>query len=334
MKSHKWNDSISGSRLIYGCMTIGGNWKEKPVSEEDRKGGFAAIDAALENGYTIFDHADIYCKGKSEQLFGEYLSAHPDVRERITLQSKCGIKFPSKPTDHHRHGLPVRFDFSYRHIVDSVDGTLKRLQIDSLDILLLHRPDPLVEPEEVARAFDTLRSNGKVKHFGVSNHSAAQMQLLESKLDVPLAANQLEVSLLHPDLVVAGTAVNQRQPDYHMRASDALEHCRMRGIQLQAWSPLAKGYLSGRELPKKSPAEERERVAKAGELVKNLASDHGVSPEAIVLAWILRHPASILPVVGTTSPDRIAAATEADRVEMTHEEWYLLVEAARGMSMP
>ncbi|MFW6368374.1 MAG: aldo/keto reductase [Spirochaetota bacterium] len=326
--------SIRTTRLIYGCMTTGGSWNAKPLTTEDRKKGFAALDAAVEQGITIFDHADIYCAGKSEQLFGEYLGEHPDLRDRIVLQSKCGIKFPKKADKEHPYGLPVRYDFSYRHITESVEGILKRLNIDTLDILLLHRPDSLVEPEEVARAFSELHKAGKVKNFGVSNHSAAQMQLLESVIDFPLVANQMEISLLHPDMFVYGTAVNQRRPEHVMRPSDSLEYCRQHGVQLQAWSPLAKGFLSGREPSAKLPEEERNRIKQASELVKNLASDHGVGAEAIVLAWILRHPAPVLPVVGTTNPQRIGAACEADSVTLSHEEWYLLTEAARGMSMP
>ena len=335
MKTHEWpRGGITSTRIIYGCMQIGGGWNEEPISSDERKRGFAALDAALEQGITMFDHADIYCRGKAETLFGEYLREHPGLRDRIIIQSKCGIRFPEDPGPGAPHGKPVRFDYSYEHITASVDKILDRLGIDTLDVLLLHRPDSLVEPQEVARAFDELHAAGKVRSFGVSNHSAAQMQLLESVIDFPLVANQMEVSLLHPDMFVYGTAINQRRPEHVMRPADSLEYCRQHGVQLQAWSPLATGYLSGRSLPKKRPAEEHERVKKASELVAAIAGDHGVSREAIVLAWVMRHPAPVLPVVGTTNPERIAAACEADGVELSRDEWYLLVEAARGMSMP
>ncbi|MFP4511211.1 MAG: aldo/keto reductase family oxidoreductase, partial [Spirochaetaceae bacterium] len=332
---YQWpRGDIHTTRLIYGCMKLGGSWDESPITDDVRRKAFAALDAAVEAGITIFDHADIYCRGKSETVFGEYLREHPGLRDRVVLQSKCGIRFPEEPGDEYSYGAPVRYDFSYDHIMRSVDGILSRLGVDTIDILLLHRPDSLVEPEEVARAFDRLKSDGKVGAFGVSNHSAAQMALLESVLDQPLVANQMQVSLMHPDMLVSGTAVNQRRPEHVMRPADSLEYCRQHGVQLQAWSPLAQGYLTGREFPKNWSGDDKARAAKAAGLVERMAGDHGVSREAIALGWILRHPAPVLPVVGTTDPGRIAAAAEADTVELSREEWYLLVEAARGMSMP
>lgn len=339
MKIQQWPRSadespIATTRLLYGCMTIAGSWNRNPVTSEERTRAFRALDAAVEHGFTMFDHADIYCRGKSEQLFGEYLREHPQLRSQVLIQSKCGIRFAEKASEYPPWGLPIRYDFSRDHIVESVEGILSRLGIDSLDVLLLHRPDPLVEPEEVAAAFDELRRSGKVRNFGVSNHSAAQMELLESVLDVPLVANQVEISLLHPDLFAAGTAVNQQRPPHVLRDKDIVEYCRSRGIQLQAWSPLAKGYLSGRNLRDSADAELRDRVNAASGLVREMAEAHGVSREAIVLGWVLRHPASALPVVGTADPTRIARACEADTVQLSREEWYLLLEAARGMTMP
>lgn len=314
--------------LIYGCMQIGGSWDESPATEEQRAKAFSAIDAALEAGIDFFDHADIYCRGKSEELFGEYLTAHPDLRDQITIQSKCGIQFPEEAPAGKRR-LPVRFNFSYDHIMGSTEGILSRLGIDHLDLLLLHRPDALVEPEEVAEAFMELHKSGKVRNFGVSNHSAAQIELLEAYVDQPLVTNQLEISLLHPDLLVAGTAVNQRAPEHVLRNEGTMEYCRENGITIQAWSPMAKGLLSGADT-----TGEPENVLNAAKLVSELAEEKGASPEAIVLAWLLEHPAPILPVVGTTNPKRIAAAAEAERVHLTREEWYLLLEEARGLSMP
>ncbi len=339
MKTQQWPlsadaTSITTTRLLYGCMTIAGSWNRDPATADERKRAFEALDAAVEQGFTMFDHADIYCRGKSEQLFGEYLQEHPRLRSEILVQSKCGIRFPEKASDHPPWGLPIRYDFSREYILESVEGILRRLGIETLDVLLLHRPDPLVEPEEVAAAFDELRRSGKVREFGVSNHSAAQIQLLESVLDVPLVANQVEISLLHPDVFAAGTAVNQHRPEHVMRDKGIVEYCRSRGIQLQAWSPLAKGYLSGRNLREDAATELQDRVSAASRLVRKIANSHGVSLEAIVLGWILRHPAEVLPVVGTADPRRIARSAEADKVELSREEWYLLLEAARGMTMP
>jgi predicted oxidoreductase len=272
-------------------------------------------------------HADIYARGKSESVFGEYLIEHKGLRESITIQTKCGIRFPGSGEGTKR--VPTRYDFSYEHIVGSAEESLRRLAIEQIDTLLLHRPDPLVEPDEVARAFADLRKAGKVREFGVSNHSAAQIELLSASLDRPLVANQMEVSLLHPDLVAAGTAVNQRSPSHVLRDEGTIEYCRRTGITVQAWSPLAKGRLSGRDV-----SSESQETRDAAQLIAQFAREKGVPGEAIVLAWVLRHPAPILPVVGTTNPERIAASAQADATLLTREEWYLLLEVARGMRMP
>lgn len=328
MEQYIWPLSgITSTSLIYGCMEIAGSWDDSPITQEQKKKGFAALDAARSAGINFYDHADIYCRGKSEELFGDWLKAHPGLRDAITLQSKCGIQFPEEVPG--KRKLPVRFNFSYDHIMSSVEGILSRLGTEYLDILLLHRPDPLVEPEEVAAAFSELHKSGKVRHFGVSNHSPAQIELLLAYLDQPIITNQLEISLLHPDLVSEGTAVNQREPGYVTRDHGTMEYCRETGITVQAWSPMARGLLSGADTTGRL-----ENVRNAARLVAELAEEKGVSREAIVLAWLLRHPAPILPVLGTTNPERIAAAAEAPEVELSREEWYLLLEEARGMSMP
>ncbi|MFW5827079.1 MAG: aldo/keto reductase [Alkalispirochaeta sp.] len=293
------------SRLIYGCMTLG-----SAHVAEDR--AFAALDAATEAGITAFDHADIYAGGASETVFGRWLAEHRELREDILIQSKCGI----------RPGDPVMYDFSRNHIVTSVEGILSRLGIEYLDVLLLHRPDPLVEPEEVADAFDYLFRSGKVRSFGVSNHSPLQIEHLRAVLDHELVANQLEISLAHPDIITAGTAVNQREPAMVMRAGEVIDYCRLNSITLQAWGPLAQGKYSGDET--NAPAS----------VVTEIAQRYGVSREAIVLGWIMRHPAPILPVIGTTNPARIAACAEADTVILDRTDWFRLLQAARGTGMP
>lgn len=322
MQEFYWpNCGIETFPILYGAMQLGGAWDKSPIDQETRKKAFAAIESAREHGIDLYDHADIYCQGKSEEVFGEYLKEHHSVRDEIVVQSKCGII----PFDEG----PVRYDFSYEHIVSSVEGSLKRLQCGYLDVLLLHRPDPLVEPEEVAEAFHHLRRTGKVRHFGVSNHSPAQMDLLSTWVDESIVTNQLELSLAHPDLVAAGTAVNQREPEIHMRDEGTVEYCRAHGITVQAWSPVAKGIYSG-NLPKDAS----DATKRCAELVASKAKERGVSAEAIVLAWLLRHPAPILPVIGTTNPDRISNSAQAIEVELSRSEWYELLEAARGMSMP
>lgn len=313
MMHYQWpQGGISGSRLIYGCMNTGGSWEPGPADAATRRRAFAALDAAVAAGYTVFDHADIYSAGTSEELFGEWLAANPGLRDRLVLQSKCGIRL----------GDPVTYDLSADHVRRAVTGSLKRLRSDHLDILLFHRPDPLVEPDELAAVVEELISAGLVRSVGVSNHSAGQIRLLQASLDRPLIANQMQVSLAHPDLIVSGTAVNQREPEHPLRNVETMEYCRAQGITLQAWSPLAKGRFSGN-------ADDE-----ASRLVRRLAAEHAVPPEAIAVAWLLRHPAPILPVIGSTTPERIRAAAAAAEVTLSREEWYRLLAAARGRQMP
>lgn len=322
--------------MIYGCMQIGGTWDESPVTDAQRATAFAALDAAWGAGIRTYDHADIYCRGKSEAVFGEWLRNRGIERDALTIQSKCGIKL----------GSPVIYDFSYDHIVHAVDGILERLGIASLDMLLFHRPDPLVDFDGMARAMALLKRDGRVRAFGVSNHSAAQMALLQEASGETLYANQMEISLAHPDLIVAGTAVNQREPDHPMRNDGTLEYCRQHAIELQAWSPLARGVYSG-ATPESGA--NTGAVSDTGAITENgagapvretaayvaeLAQRYGVSREAIVLGWLTRHPAGIRPVVGSTSPERIRASVEVAGLDLTREEWYRLTALARGREMP
>ena len=311
------------SRVAYGCMNIGGTWDDTPLSTDVRESASRAIKAALEADITLFDHADIYTRGKSEQVFGDVLKASPGLREQIVLQSKCGIRFAGDP----QPSDPQRYDFSYEHIVASVEGSLQRLQTDYLDILLLHRPDPLVEPEEVARAFDALQTAGKVRYFGVSNHTAGQIELLQKSLEQPLLINQVELSLLHSYLIDEGVVANVSGVSSTL-ATGTLDYCRNHNILIQAWGPLAGGKLF------KPNAEADPALSKMAQLVGQLAKAKQTSREAIVLAWLLRHPAGIQPIVGSTKPERIAACALADEVALTREEWYSLFTAARGRRVP
>jgi predicted oxidoreductase len=306
-------------------MEIGGNWDREPLTVDVRRRGLAAVHAALEEGINFYDHADIYCMGKSEEVFSVLWQESSSLREKLVIQSKCGILFSG---DSHPES-PGHYDFSYQHIIRSVEGSLKRLLTDYLDILLLHRPDPLVEPEEVARAFSDLQKSGKVRYFGVSNHTAAQIELLQHYLDQPLVANQLELNVLHTHVFDAGIVFNQDFPPYPVRSEGTLEYCRLHNLSIQAWSPLARGLVTG------APVEEpSERISKVTALVQKLARQKAVSPEAILIAWLLRHPAGIQPVVGSTNPKRIQAACQADGVELTREEWYQLFVAGRGAELP
>jgi predicted oxidoreductase len=319
------NTPYEATRIGYGCMAIGGGWDTAPLTAETRARGLAAVRAALDEGINFYDHADIYARGKSEEVFAGIWQERPGLRPQIIVQSKCGIRFAGDGGP----DAPSRFDFSYEHIINSVNGSLKRLQTDYLDILLLHRPDALVEPQEVARAFDDLQQSGKVRFFGVSDHTAAQIELLRRYVRQPFVLNQLEINIIHTHLFDEGIVFNNENLPQPIRNEGTLEYCRLHDILIQAWSPLARGLLSGRQ-----PEMPDVRTDKAAELVAQLAQEKGVSPEAIIIAWLLRHPAPIQPVIGTTNPARIHAACEADHVTLTREEWYRLYIAGRGNTMP
>jgi len=305
------------SRICYGCMSL-------PEADDPD----AALDAAREQGITLFDHADIYGTGESEAIFGRWLAERPALRDSIIVQSKCGIRFAGEPDDH----APHRFDFSYQHIVDSVEGSLRRLATDSLDVLLLHRPDALCDPDEVARAFDHLHGSGKVRHFGVSNHSLHRIELLRSHIDQPLVANQIEISLMRPQPLAAGMRWNTAAEAINDE-DGTVDYCRRHQIRVQAWSPLARGRLSGASpRPKHDP--DLERLHAACAMVAHCAEAHGCSADAIVLAWLLRHPAGVQPVIGSRDPARIAACCRAVDCALSREEWYRLLGAAEGEGLP
>lgn len=318
--------SITPTRIAYGCMPLGGSWDRAPLTVETRQAAQRALRAALGAGVNFFDHADIYCQGKSEEVFADLWLEAPSLRPQIYLQTKCGIRFAGDPNP----DSPHRFDFSYEHILQSVEGSLRRLKTDYLDALLLHRPDPLVEPDEVARAFDALHTAGKVRFFGVSNHTAAQIALLQHSLNQPVVFNQVAFNVIHTHLLDEGIIFNQTEPAMWARNAGTIEFCRLHGITLQAWGPLAWGLLSGRSSEKPQPP----HIARAAELVAALAAEKGAPPEAILIAWLLRHPAGIQPVVGSMNPERIRAACRGDEITLTREEWYALFSAGRGEGLP
>jgi predicted oxidoreductase len=325
MKTQQLGESdLQVTRVGYGCMPLGGSWDASPLTDQTRADALKSIHAALYAGINFFDHADIYSRGKSEEVFSGIWKEMPHLRGQIYVQSKCGIRFPGQPNP----DSPQRFDFSYEHILNSVEGSLKRLQTDYLDVLLLHRPDPLVEPEEVAKAFDALHLSGKVRWFGVSNHTAAQIRLLKHYLKQPIVTNQVEFHLLNTQMLDEGVNFNQNTTRL-TRNEGTIEFCRQHNITLQSWASMAWGLLSGRK-PDKPDA----RVEHAAEVVVKMAQAKGVSREAIVIAWILRHPAHIQALVGTTVPERIAACAQADQVELSREDWYTLYLAGRGEGLP
>jgi len=278
------------------------------VSEADR-----VIQTAIDEGIDFFDHADIYGGGAAEEKFGEALSGHSGVRERIILQSKCGI----------RNG---QYDFSKEHILSSVEGILKRLRTDYLDVLLLHRPDTLMEPEEVAEAFDRLHHSGKVRHFGVSNQNPMQMELLSEYLNQKIIANQLQLSITNTGMIDAGLNVNMRNEATINRDGGVLEYCRLKKITIQPWSPFQYGFFSGVFLG-------NEKFPELNAKIKEMSERYGVPDTAIVIAWILRHPAKMQPIIGTMNPQRIKEICKASSIELSRADWYDIYLSA-GNKLP
>ncbi|WP_330460921.1 aldo/keto reductase [Streptomyces sp. NBC_00820] len=310
-------NELPRGRLVYGCMGLGGGWDRTPYTAQDVDHAQAAVEAALDAGITRFDHADIYRFGKSEAVFGEVLSRTPGLRGRIEIQTKCGIRLPEGD----RPGL---YDLRAKSILRCVEESLTRLRTDVIDTLLLHRPDPLAAPDEIAEALHALHGQGLVRRFGVSNMSAAQIAHLQARLDVPLVVDQLEMSLARRDWVEAGVLVNTPAAAGVGFPEGTLEHCAGHGIELQAWGALAGGrYTDGTDSP-------------AAALIQVLARRHGTTPETVLLWWLQHHPAGIVPVVGTSRPARIRACRDAAvrPSALTHEEWYELWIAARGAPLP
>ena len=298
------NTNLSIPEIGMGCMRI--------VELENADAVKGWVDTALEHGINFFDHADIYGKGRCEELFGQVLT--PSLREKIILQSKCSI----------RPG--IAFDFSKEHILNSVDGILKRLNTEYLDILLLHRPDALMEPEEVADAFRILKESGKVRHFGVSNQTPMQMELLSKYCDEPLLINQLQLSIAHCPMINSGINANMYNDSGINRDGGVLEYCRLKDITIQAWSPFQYGMFEGIFLG-------NEKFAELNKVIDDLAEKYNVTNSAIAVAWILRHPAGIQTIVGTTNKDRIVQISKASEIRLTREEWYALYMAA-GNKLP
>lgn len=312
----------NASRLVYGCMGLGGGWDTNPYQSSDVQLAHEVVDTVLESGINFFDHADIYTMGKAEQVFGEVLKTRPGLREKIILQSKCGIRFPDAQG-------PQRYDLSPEWIEQSVNNILARLGTDYLDILLLHRPDPLMEPELIAEVFDRLHRAGKVRHFGVSNMHQQQISLLQSAVAQPLVANQLHLSLSQADFVNEGVLVGMAESAKVGYTPGLTDYCREHNVQVQAWGSLAKGLFSGRPV-----ADQPASVQATAILVQELAAQYQVSSEAIVLAWLMKHPANIQPVIGTTNVGRIKASAESTSVTLSREDWYRLFIATRGQNLP
>jgi predicted oxidoreductase len=285
--------------VAVGCMRI--NALSKTEAER-------FVQTALEQGANFFDHADIYGGGACEELFAEAIHMNDDIREKIILQSKCGI----------RKGM---FDFSKEHILSSVDGILKRLKTDYLDVLLLHRPDALVEPEEVAEAFDILESSGKVRHFGVSNQNPMQIQLLQKFVKQPIVANQLQLSITNATMISSGINVNMENDAAINRDGSVLDFCRLHDITIQPWSPFQYGFFQGVFLG-------NDKFPELNRKIDEIAAKYGVTNTTIALAWILRHPAKMQPITGTMNIERLKDCCKASEVHLSREDWYEIYRAA------
>ena len=298
------NGNITASEIGLGCMRIA-NLDKNEVNN--------LINTALDCGINFFDHADIYGKGKSEEIFSESISLTPSLREKIIIQSKCAIR-------------PGMYDYSKEHILDSVDGILKRLKTDYLDILLLHRPDTLMEPEEVSEAFEKLYTEGKVRNFGVSNHNSMQIELLNKYLKNKITINQLQFSIMHTGIIDSGLNVNMKNSPSIDRDSSILEYCRLNDITIQAWSPYQYGFFEGTFI-------DNPKFPELNKKLNELAEKYNVSSTASATAWILRHPAKIQTIVGTTNENRLRDICTASNIQLTREEWYSLYIAA-GNQLP
>lgn len=286
--------------IAVGCMRI--IRLNKPEAER-------FIQASIEAGATFFDHADKYSDGACEEKFADAIHMNSTVRGKVILQSKCGI----------RDG--IAFDFSKEHILAAVDGSLKRLKTDYLDVLLLHRPDALVEPEEVAEAFDILQGSGKVRNFGVSNQNPMQIQLLKKCVKQHIVANQLQLSIAHANMISQGLHVNMQDESAVNRDGSILDFCRLNDITIQPWSPFQYGFFEGVFL-------NNEKFPALNAKIDAIAKQYGVSNTTISMAWLLRHPAQMQPVTGTMSVEHLLDCAKAADIRLTREEWYEIYLAA------
>jgi len=302
---------LIATRLAYGCMRL--SWQPPRIDEEGIAASIRILETAVEAGYTLFDNADIYGRTACEMIFGRALKKHPQWRERLVVVTKCGIRVPDDP----QPGSPHRYDFSREHILRATEASLRRLGVETIDLLLLHRPDFLADPEEIGSAFIQLRQEGKVREFGVSNFRPSLVAAVQSGLPFALQANQVEIHPARLDCFTDGT----------------LDQCLERRITPMAWSPLDRGRVAAGYVPEAGSADFEYR----SELLRTLdeaAGQYGCDRTNIVLAWLLRHPSRIIPVIGTTNPERIRSAARATEIAMDRETWYRILRAARGEALP
>lgn len=289
--------NIAAPAIVMGCMRIA----DKEIPEIEKY-----ITTCVEKGLNFFDHADIYGRGVCEKKFGEAMRNTGIGREKVMIQSKCSI-------------VPgVMYDLSKDYIINAVDGILYRLGCDYLDFLLLHRPDALVEPEEVAAAFDELHIKGKVLHFGVSNHKPMQIELLKRYVNQPIEIDQMQLSIPVSGMIANGMEVNMQTDGAIDRDGSILDYCRLKDVTLQAWSPFQYGFFDGPFIGN------RDKFAKLNDALEAMAEKYGVTPTGIAIAWMMRHPAAMQTIVGTTSLNRIDEIVNGSEITLTRQEWYEL----------
>jgi len=305
--------SLASSRLAYGCWRSAGSWNPTEVTPESEAAGRRGIIAAYEAGYTLFDNADIYCRGVCAQILGRVLREVSGLRGRVPIATKCGIRFAGDP----RPDSPQRYDFSGEYIVSACEQSLKRLGLETIDLYMLHRPDYLADPHEIAGAFAQLQEAGKVRFFGVSNFRPTLVTALQAACPMPLIVNQVEISLAKLDCFTDGT----------------LDQCLTGQITPLAWSPLGGGLL-GDGAKRLLPSQEGFQTAGIVNALDDIAKARGVSRTVVALAWLLKHPSRMIPILGSTDPQRIRDATRAAELDLTREEWYRLLLAARGAPLP
>jgi len=303
--------SLTASRIAYGCWRIAGTGESARVTPEAEAAGGKAVQAAYEYGYTLFDLADIYCEGSCERIFGRVLKEVSGMRQRIVIATKCGIRKRGEPNP----DSPYRYDSSAQHIVRSCEQSLKRLGVETIDLYQLHRPDYLGSPAEAAEAFDKLKKAGKIREAGVSNFRPSQVAALQKSC--PLLVNQVEISLARLDAFHDGT----------------LDQCLMEEITPMAWSPLAGGRLADAG-PIDLQSQDHAHRIHVREVLELVSRERGVTRSVAALAWLLKHPAKIVPIIGSTNPGRIRDAINSTEIELTRDEWYRLMEAATGQRLP
>ena len=300
-----FSDECEVSQVALGCMRI----SDKSDKEMD-----FYLNNAVELGINYFDHADIYGGGKCEEVFGAALKRNPSLRDKMYIQTKCSIVPGSM------------YDFSKEHIISAVDGSLKRLGVDYVDVLLLHRPDLLMEPAEVAEAFDELEAKGKVKAFGVSNHSPLQIELLQREMKHKLSINQMQLSITNANMLASGANVNLPCEDGVNYDGYLRDYCRLKGITIQPWSPLQYGFIAGSFV-------DNRKYKSLNKVIDELAEKYGLTSTGMAIAWLMRLPENMQPIVGSTNPDRINAVAEAADVTISREDWYRIYREA-GYRLP